>query len=75
MVAPGPKPRIFLACGTSDRFIGRMKSLHEKFLELGIAHEWSTGPGGHTWKYWSSVIGPMLRFHLGTTFKSEGARL
>jgi S-formylglutathione hydrolase FrmB len=41
-----------------------MRGLHEKLTELGIPHEWSTGPGGHTWKYWASVLPRMLRFHL-----------
>jgi len=42
-----------------------MRGLHEKLMQLGIPHEWSTGPGGHTWKYWSSVLPSMLRFELG----------
>jgi S-formylglutathione hydrolase FrmB len=41
-----------------------MRELHEKLTELGIPHEWSTGPGAHTWKYWSSVLPLMFRFHL-----------
>jgi enterochelin esterase-like enzyme len=65
VVVPGPAPRIFLACGTSDRMFGKMQGLHERFLKLGIPHQWSTGPGGHTWKYWSSVLEPLFRFHMG----------
>lgn len=64
-VEPGPIPRLFLACGKSDRFIGGMVQLHQKFQKLGIAHEWSSAPGGHTWTYWSSVVEDMFRFHLG----------
>ncbi len=64
VVEPGPAPRIFLACGKDDRLFGRMLALHENFNRLGVAHEWSTGPGGHTWEYWSSVLRPMLEFHL-----------
>ncbi len=64
VVMPGPRPRVLLACGTSDRFFSRMTRLHEKFDRLGIQHAWLTAPGGHTWKYWSSVLGPMLEFHL-----------
>jgi S-formylglutathione hydrolase FrmB len=41
-----------------------MRGLHQKLTELGIPHEWSTAPGGHTWKYWSSVLPQMLKFHL-----------
>jgi enterochelin esterase-like enzyme len=65
IVEPGPIPRIFLACGTEDRYFKDMMQLHNKFQKAGIAHVWSTGPGGHTWKYWSSVLEELLRFHLG----------
>lgn len=67
LAVPGPPPRIFLACGKDDRFFSRMLALHETFNRLGIAHQWSTGPGGHTWKYWSEVLEPMLKFQLGVT--------
>jgi enterochelin esterase-like enzyme len=66
VVMPGPVPRIFLACGTGDRMYGKMLGLHDRFVKLGIPHEWSTAPGGHTWKYWSSVLEPLFRFHMGS---------
>ncbi len=65
VVVPGPTPRILLACGTDDRFFPQVKRLHEHLNQLGIPHEWSTGPGGHTWEYWHSVLDRMFRFHLG----------
>lgn len=65
VVVPGPAPRLFLACGTNDGFFRQMQALHETFDRLGILNQWSTGPGGHTWEYWSSVLPQMLRFHLG----------
>jgi enterochelin esterase-like enzyme len=64
IVEPGPVPRIFLACGTDDRLFRGTRALHEEFTRLGIAHVWSTAPGGHTWEYWSSVLPQMLEFHL-----------
>jgi enterochelin esterase-like enzyme len=64
IVVPGPVPRLFLACGSGDRFFSEMRGLHEKLTQFGIPHEWSTGPGGHTWKYWSSVLPSMLKFDL-----------
>jgi enterochelin esterase-like enzyme len=64
IVVPGPVPRLFLACGSDDRMFATMRDLHQKLTGLGIPHEWSTGPGGHTWKYWSSVLPQMLKFHL-----------
>jgi enterochelin esterase-like enzyme len=66
VVVPGPIPRLFLACGTDDtRQFGTMLQLHHTLEGLGIPHVWSTGPGAHTWEYWSSVLQPMLKFHLG----------
>lgn len=70
VIEAGPVPRIFLACGTDDRRFRSALALHEEFNRLGIAHVWSTGPGGHTWEYWSSVLTPMLEFHLA----AEGRR-
>lgn len=64
IVVPGPTPRLFLACGTDDRLFSMMLGLHEKLTQLGIPHEWSTAPGAHTWKYWSSVLPLMLKFAL-----------
>ena len=64
LVVPGPAPRLLLACGTGDRLFPAMRSLHERLSAEGIAHQWMTAPGGHTWKYWATVLRPMLRFHL-----------
>jgi enterochelin esterase-like enzyme len=71
IVVPGPIPRLFLACGSDDRLFLAMRGLHEKLTELGIPHEWSTAPGGHTWKYWSSVLPQMLKFHLAVEGTAE----
>ena len=69
IVAPGPVPRLFLSCGSNDRFFSTMRGLHEKLTELNIPHDWSTAPGGHNWKYWSSVLPQILRFHLANEQK------
>jgi len=66
IVVPGPVPRLFLACGTDDRLFPVMRDLHDKLTALGIPHTWSTAPGSHTWKYWSSVLPQMFRFHLAS---------
>jgi enterochelin esterase-like enzyme len=66
IVVPGPVPRLFLACGSDDRFFSKMRDLHEELTRLGIPHVWSTAPGAHTWKYWSSVLPLILRFHLAS---------
>jgi len=64
VMVPGPIPRLYLACGSDDRLFATMTGLHQELTELGFPHVWSTAPGGHTWKYWSSVLPSMLKFHL-----------
>jgi enterochelin esterase-like enzyme len=71
ITVPGPVPRLFLACGTDDRLFSMMLGLHEKLTQLGIPHEWWTAPGAHTWKYWSSVLPQMFKFHLANEAKLE----
>jgi enterochelin esterase-like enzyme len=73
-VAPGPVPRLFLACGTNDWLFATMRSLHNGLEEIGIPEEWTTSPGGHTWKYWSSVVKSMLMFHLGREPRDDRTR-
>jgi putative tributyrin esterase len=65
MLVPGPVPRLFLACGTNDWLFSTMRSLHFGLEGMGVSAEWMNSPGGHTWKYWSSVVHSMLVFHLG----------
>ena len=64
IVVPGPIPRLLLACGTDDRMFSGMSDLHGKLTDLHIPHTWVTAPGAHTWKYWSSVLPLVLKFHL-----------
>jgi len=74
VVAPGPPPRLMLACGTEDHLFATMRLVHEKLAGEGFSHIWSSAPGGHTWMYWSSVLQPMLRFALGPGPGRETAR-
>ena len=71
IVEPGPIPRIFLACGTGDRMFDTMLALHNRLTQAGIPHVWSSAPGGHTWKYWSTVLRPMFEFHLAPDAGAE----
>jgi enterochelin esterase-like enzyme len=74
IIAPGPVPRLFLACGTNDWLFSTMRSLHFGLEEIGISAEWMNAPGGHTWKYWSSVVHSMLLFHLGRDPRRDSTR-
>lgn len=60
------KPKDSLAiifdCGTEDFFYSVNKSLHEKMLQLKIAHEYIERPGQHDWAYWSNAVQYQLLF-------------
>lgn len=60
------KPKDSLAiifdCGTEDFFYSVNKSLHEKMLQLKIAHEYIERPGTHDWAYWSNAVQYQLLF-------------
>lgn len=64
IISPGSAPRLFLACGSNDRLFATMLDMHNHLMGSGLPHVWSTASGGHTWKYWSSVLPAVLRFHL-----------
>ena len=49
-------------CGESDFFIEVNKALHERLLSLGIDHDFSTRPGGHTDQYWANSLDYQLLF-------------
>jgi enterochelin esterase-like enzyme len=65
VVMPGPVPKLLLACGTNDWLFATMRTLHDGLEGIGIPAQWTNSPGGHTWKYWSSMVHSMLTFHLG----------
>ena len=43
-------------CGEADFFLEVNKDLHKRLLGLGIDHDFTTRPGGHTSEYWSNSI-------------------
>jgi S-formylglutathione hydrolase FrmB len=50
--------RIDLAidCGVDDFFAPTNRALHQRLLELKVAHDYTERPGGHTWDYWANAI-------------------
>jgi S-formylglutathione hydrolase FrmB len=50
------QPRVYLACGTEDFLYKDNVAFHRHLSKLGIAHDWVTGPGDHTWGYWDAQI-------------------
>jgi S-formylglutathione hydrolase FrmB len=43
-------------CGVDDFFAPTNRALHQRLLELKVAHDYTERPGGHTWDYWSNAI-------------------
>jgi S-formylglutathione hydrolase FrmB len=54
--------KIIFDCGTADIFIDGNRRLHQKMLQLKIAHEYTERPGEHNWQYWSNAIPFQLLF-------------
>ena len=64
------KLKLIISCGTEDFFYNVNVKLHEKLVYNNIPHSFMTGPGGHTWDYWSDAVQyQLLFFH---TFFEEG---
>ena len=55
-------PRLYLWCGTGDDLIAVNRSFDRHLTELGIAHEFETSEGDHTWKWWDLHIREALKW-------------
>lgn len=58
---------LLVDCGVKDIFIKINRTLHERLLKAGVAHDYYERPGGHSWSYWVNA----LEFHL-LFFKKQG---
>lgn len=54
--------KIAFTDGTSDFFLQVNRALHEKLLKLGIDHDYTERPGGHTWAFWENALPYQLLF-------------
>ena len=52
----GPKPALWLSCGTEDDIIGDTRAMHAHLDALGHAHHHEEGTGAHDWAYWDKQI-------------------
>jgi len=52
----GPKPALWLSCGTGDDIIGDTRAFHAHLGALGWRHHHEESPGGHDWAYWDGQI-------------------
>jgi len=53
----GPKPALYLSCGTEDDLLGDSRAFHRHLDSLGYTHRYEESPGGHEWAYWDQQIG------------------
>jgi S-formylglutathione hydrolase FrmB len=52
----GPKPALYLSCGTEDELLGDSRAFHSHLDRLRYNHRYEEGPGGHDWSYWDEQI-------------------
>lgn len=52
----GPRPALFLACGTEDRLLSEQRDFQQHLAQLGLVATCEEGPGDHEWGYWDAQI-------------------
>lgn len=52
----GPKPALWLSCGTEDDLLGDSRAFHHHLDTVGCRHRYEEGPGTHDWAYWDGQI-------------------
>ncbi len=62
MESDGPKPRMYMACGSEDFLIEPNRDLHKYFEEVGYPHYYVEGHGTHSWEYWNKHITDSLNW-------------
>ncbi len=56
----GPKPALWLSCGTEDDMLGETRAFHRHLGILRWAHHHEEGRGAHDWDYWDAQIARAL---------------
>ena len=56
----GPKPALYIACGTEDGLLGESRAFREHLARLGLAAAYHESPGGHDWACWDAEIQRVL---------------
>jgi putative tributyrin esterase len=57
-------PKLYMWCGTEDHLIEINRSFDQHLTELGIAHQFETSEGNHSWKWWNLHIQSALEWIL-----------
>lgn len=47
---------IIVDCGADDFFAEVNARLHDDMLAAGVAHDYYSRPGNHSWKYWNNAV-------------------
>jgi putative tributyrin esterase len=56
----GPRPRLYLACGTEDPLLEDNRRLHRHLDGLHLENTYVENPGAHDWAYWDAQIQRVL---------------
>jgi len=60
--APGPKPKLYQACGTEDFLYEDNVKFRDACRRTGLDYTYEEGPGAHTWEYWDEKIQDVLKW-------------
>ena len=62
----GPKPDIYMCCGTDDFIYQSNQNLADYLKQLGRAVTWREHPGEkHTWQYWDQCLPEIIEWVMG----------
>ena len=57
-------PKMYMWCGTEDGLIHVNRSFEQHLTALGVAHQFETSEGDHSWKWWNLHIKSALEWIL-----------
>ncbi|MEQ1860493.1 MAG: alpha/beta hydrolase family protein [Chthoniobacteraceae bacterium] len=58
----GPKPRLFVCCGTEDELLTDNRGFHRHLETVHYDHTYEESPGAHEWGYWDAQIQRVLEW-------------
>lgn len=61
-MSDGPKPQLYVACGTEDFILHDTRKFKQHLDNLHIGHTYEESPGAHEWGYWDRQIQRVLEW-------------
>lgn len=61
-MSDGPKPQLYVACGTEDFILHDTRKFKQHLDSLHIGHTYEESPGAHEWGYWDQQIQRVLEW-------------